>query len=302
MNREINKSMDCPHDETKETLNDRIRQWNYEVESFTHRIPMLCWFVWIIIGFGFLFLALGIGRLEKLFPDDYLTWSRIGDFLSGTAGALFTLAGFLAVYIGFLVQQKQFASQQEQIARAGLETIRNRESLGDQVAKQNLLQLITLYNDLVKQLELQTNAGSSMKGRKCFYKLYENFAESLPANSQLSDIEEKLSKFLDINWEIINQPLQHLISIMESLDDLSDRTIDCATVLVRSQVSDPEMCLLAYFSLGESQKALHIKSIIEKYGFLKDTIRPGLVKQTHESWFSPSAFGLPSEEPAKSSK
>jgi hypothetical protein len=84
---------------------------------------------WIVVGFGFFPIAIG---LYRYFCCRDIELNELGDFYSGSVASLWSLAGLLFIYVAFLGQKQQLLNQQIEISHSKEEVRQTRMELEGQ--------------------------------------------------------------------------------------------------------------------------------------------------------------------------
>ncbi|MDP3470220.1 MAG: putative phage abortive infection protein [Daejeonella sp.] len=245
--------------------------------------------------------------------------NQLGDFMSGTVAALWSLAGLFFIYIAFLGQKQQILNQQLEIMYSQLEVKYTRLELAGQKAEmkeQNstlkqqrfentFFQLISLFNSIVNSLDLRnsTTKAVTTTGREClnvFYKrLRKHLTEIVHGRSSSNDnlssatINQTLKAFSRL-YENEKADLSHyyrtIYRIFKFIDnsDIEDKKQYAA--IARAQLSSYEQILIFY-------NCLHIhgrekfKPLVEKFAIFKNLDDSLLINERDRSEYEISAYG-----------
>lgn len=206
----------------------------------------------------------------------------MGDFLAGSVGSIWSLAGLFFVYIAFLGQKVQILQQQLDILSGQLELKYTRLQIMEQKKEmevQNItlqhqkfentfFQMIGLLHSIVDSMDIRKNSDDKIviqSGRDCFKTFYKDFKNNLSAvilgqkgitillSTQVENVDiEHCKSAYQLTYDKYKSDLSHyfrtLFYIFKFVDD-SDFTksikLDYAN-LIRAQLSSYEQIMLFY--------------------------------------------------------
>lgn len=110
----------------EEIIKNKIKRLEKQVNCYTI-------VAWIFIFIGFIFVLWGVFAMYKPIDDNELSkLGNLGDFISGSVGSAWSLAGLVFVYVAFLGQKQQFLQQQLEILFNQIELKATRQELEGQ--------------------------------------------------------------------------------------------------------------------------------------------------------------------------
>ena len=124
-------------------INEEIKQLNKKVSMFTN-------VSWSFVIIGFIVLAIGCGLLAF---KEFKGFHEFGDFIGGSVGSIWSLAGLFFVYVAFLGQKQSILNQQIEILYNQEELRATRKELAGQKEQ------MELQNATLKQQQFE-NTGS----------------------------------------------------------------------------------------------------------------------------------------------
>lgn len=260
-------------------LEDKKLRSENEVLSLQNRIVTYEKWAWGCVGIGIVVIAFAvfIFYFNSYRPEEYHGYNLMGDFLAGSVGSIWSLAGLFFVYIAFLGQKVQILQQQLDILSGQLElkytrlqimeqkkemVIQN-ETLHIQLFENKFFQLLGLLNSIVDSLEIRSPRDRSViigSGRLCFTIIYENMKQYLiralhpglaPFNPSYDKVTLKLVRqaYQD-TYEEYNHILSHyfrtLYRTLKFVDDSTISNKEEYTGILRAQLSSYEQALLFY--------------------------------------------------------
>lgn len=247
------------------------------------------------------------------------TLSSLGDFIAGTVGPLWALAGVLLVYVAFLGQQQQALAQEQQI----LDTQRDARR---QQFESAFFQLLNLHNEIVHGLRVEVERSRRewtarlglevideveiFEGRDVFTGLYQELV-SLYAKDQQERLPSEFS--IDIQGDFaseaekervlaVYEPLhrhyqselghyfRNLYTVVKYVDESEVEDPKRYTNIIRAQLSSDELLMLFYNCLSRWGKGPFYKFVIE-YQLLHNVPIEQLLRPQHEGFYPRSAFG-----------
>lgn len=234
--------------------------------------------------------------------------SGLGDFLAGTVGPLWALAGVGLVYVAFRGQQEQARIQEQQILSAE----RNARL---QQFESAFFQLLNLHNEIVRGLRITISAehgviwGSrEVNGREVISTIYsvlqkaynkeaERRGEQEGVNVHALDRDAENQFILDV-YEPLHQRHQDELGhyfrniytitkyVVESGIDEPQRYIN----ILRAQLASDELLMLFYNCLSRWGRG-PFKKYVEDFHLLHNLPVDQLLSPSHERQYHPSAFG-----------
>ena len=309
-----------------------------------------------LAGFALFVLGLYFAHTSRIGSP-----SELGDYVAGTAGAAWALAGVLLVYLAFVGQRVQLVYQQAELRAARAEFRQQTSALKGQQREMNrqvmesqrqtfdagFFQMMGLYTSVLGQigvLSLSRSSGSDVYGRDALFELkallptyigrhFTSLAEQglasegvrAPTSSDYPSpagfraaqiahghqveqrsarIQESISSVSKAeaylkSFETLYASHQHevghyfrtLYHVVKYVDTAADQLVQDKhryVSIVRSQLSSPELVLLAYNGLTHGREKF--KPLMERYGLLKQMPSDDLVDSLKVD-YEPGAFG-----------
>lgn len=274
LNQEIAKSIQDIREAEEEVaalsnrLNGRIRFGNY-------------------VAWGFVVLGLIVGiwgtiaHFHRIEGGD-LNLGDLGDYLGGSVGSVWSLAGLIFVYVAFLGQRKQLLMQQLELQNSQVEVKYTRLELQGQREEMmqqnetmkiqkfentffNMLQLhhqIVAEIDIIKREEFQRGDSAYSRitrkykeviltGRDCFHRIYEEFEEIYKL---IPEETLTLDHGKDLEFERLSKAYTDCFNANQS--DLSHYFRNLYNIIKLVHLSDIENKTL-YFGLFRAQLSSH---------------------------------------------
>lgn len=258
-----------------------------------------------LVSAGLIIGVAGVTRFTTG-PDDL---SRLGTFLQGTTGVLWSLAGLTLVYVAFLGQQLQILHQKEDLRltreafkQQQVEMELQTEEFENQRFDTTFFALLGAHQDLVKSSEVDTDKGPR-GGAEAFRLLLERISEryretrARDATTPSLDLAKRIYLEEFRTYEGMLGPYFHsLYHILKFVDD-RQLPIERAderrryTNFIRARLSFSELIILFYGGL--SDQGAGMRSLIERHALLKHLSPDRLLDLEHRSAYRPSAYARP---------
>lgn len=285
-----------------------------ELEKLASKINAYTKWAWTFVIIGLVISIFGIVYFIFTNEDTGFGLDKLGDFMSGSVTAIWSLSGLFFIYIAFLGQKQQLLNQQLEIMYSQLDLKQTRLALIDQkeeMALQNstlklqkfentFFQMLTLFSSIVNSLDLRSGPNVISQGRDCFKSFNQRLREHVTEKLQFqqkdyrsSDIGNALLGYTDF-YKINKSDLCHyfttLYHIIKFVDhsDIDDKKQYIA--IVRAQLSSYEQIFLFYNCLHKNGKD-KFKPLIEKYGIFKNIDESLILNREHLKEYAQSAFG-----------
>ena len=271
------------------------REKSHEEAKLESRISFFTFAGWLLVGVGSVFFGYGIINANNL------TLNEVGDFVSGTVGSLWALAGLFFIYVAFLGQKVEMLYQREELGLTREELSATREELKGQreqmaiqnenLRKQNFentfFQLVHLHNEIISGI-----TSGDKQGRECFKIFYEHINGGYNREKAKNDFSFK--KFF---WQYyrgfesrLNHYFENLYRIFEFLDVSTIRDKELYINLALAQISSFELLLLFYYcKFYEKEEFVRL---IEKYQLFKNLIPAELFSGEHSTMYESKAYHL----------
>ena len=255
-----------------------------------------------LVSAGLIIGLVGVSRFTTG-PDDL---SRLGTFLQGTTGVLWSLAGLTLVYVAFLGQQLQVLHQKEDLRltreafkQQQVEMELQTEEFENQRFDATFFALLGAHQDLVKSSEIDIGKGPK-SGAEAFgmllTRISERYREARARDAATPSLDLAKRVYLEEfrNYEGMLGPYFHsLYHILKFVDDRQlpvERADERRryTNFVRARLSFSELIILFYG--GMSEQGAGMRSLIERHALLKHLAPDRLLDPEHRSAYRPSAY------------
>ncbi|HEU0015964.1 MAG TPA: putative phage abortive infection protein [Longimicrobium sp.] len=270
----------------------QVRRWrSWAVRTFWGGVVLgIAGAVWILAAEG------------RELPD-------VGQYLSGTTGTLWALAGVLLIYVAFLGQQVQIIQQQEELDLNRRELEATREEIKGQrqeAEEQNrtlrqqrfegtFFQFLHSHSENLRGTYLRLPSGDVLRGREAFRALRDEFthafSESSSAQPDLISIEQiqrVYEKFHSSYHWAVEHYFQTLYRLIAFVDQNAENPLAYMGI-VRARLSSDELFLLFYNALRKGAPP-ELKILIEQYGLLQQLPLDTLLANDHRGRYAWSAF------------
>ena len=219
---------------------------------------------------------------------DYIDSAERGKFgdMFGVINALFSGLAFAGVIYAVLLQRKELECQREEL-RAQNTTLKK------QNFENTFFQLLRLHNEITNSIEF-AKLNNKAKGKRSFYLFYIELTDYYRAlEEQGLNREDRINKaylrFYGINQNDVSHYFRNLYAIVKFIESSDVENVELYVNLIRAQLTNNELLLLFYHSLGGDRNGL--KPIIEKYTLFESLPRVNLLNQKeHESLYKDSAY------------
>lgn len=268
-------------------IEKEIKELDKKVSRFTN----VSWF-FVILGFIILFIGCGLlafGQLEG--------FHELGDFIGGSVGSIWSLAGLFFVYVAFLGQKQSILNQQIEILYNQEELRATRKELAGQKEQMELqnatlkqqqfentfFQLFKSYNDFINNLEYSGNKGYDII-QKYYYNGFKNIYGGYNSNSDLDNVlntVKYLKKGSQVHYTLFIDPMiNNITQILRFVEQSELSNKDFYTQLIFTTLSIEARLLIAYFSLATEYA--FIKDKLSEYNIMKKSFEELLVKKSKD--------------------
>jgi len=260
-------------------INEEIKQLNKKVSMFTN----VSW-GFVIIGFIILFIGCGL-----LAYGQFKGFHEFGDFIGGSVGSIWSLAGLFFVYVAFLGQKQSILNQQIEILYNQEELRATRKELAGQKEQMELqnatlkqqqfentfFNLLNYHEELISKLYW-----SNHNGRITLEQAYGQFRMNYEKKSGVEEQSKALVKSIIFNnttsafKDVLSPFFKSLHQLLLFVDTKCEKDKTYYIQLIESTLSDRNKVLLAYYCINDS---FQLKSIINKYNLLDNLIEEELI-------------------------
>lgn len=237
-------------------------------------------------------------------PNQFTELSLIGNYLTGTTGVLFTLAGIAGLIIAYLVQREQINNQKEEIER---------NKIKDEIIlfENNFFRLLDLTRNIVKEMGIKIPdsliskyRNGSVKGQESFRILYDDLKLNycigdFKSTSNSHDLDIKYQIFIDEHIGTLGhyfRSLYHIFKLIYSKRFILLEDEFYYAHLVRAQLTNDELKLLFFNCLSNIAKVnyenMNFKFIVERYSIFEHLI-DSEIRYNLNYYYNPIAFQSP---------
>jgi hypothetical protein len=239
----------------------------------------------LISLFGIFHLIRELQYPEQLFSQNL---SYLGQFLSGSAGALISLAGIIVLIKTFRIQFKIISTQKDQIEE---DKRRNKRMSFDNT----FFELLKVYNNIVSNLRYEIHKSKNpnsrnpellfemtsdyLLGKEVIEKLYKNFnnkseffmvAENKPIEVAINLYYKSFNKYTATIFQYYYRTLYYMFNLINNQKDyLTFKEREFYANIVRAQFTPEEILFLFYNCISYLGKE-YFKPIVEEYGLLRN--------------------------------
>lgn len=232
-----------------------------------------------IIGFGILIwfvIELIPSHLNINYDLSLEKSSKIGDFVGGFVGALFTIAGFILLYETFNLQR--------------IESANTKTFLKIQQFENNYFQLIKSNNDVVSSMDISqeefNNKGDLIDrkvfftGKDCFGFWFKELKKMMNHDlSMLPNLKQAFLKFYtewELDLSVYYSQIKQLLRFVEYSNIQNDNIyID----IFKANLSVNELVIMYYFTYLNSDN--EFKRLTEKYKIFDNLVETHLINIDH---------------------
>lgn len=237
-------------------------------------------FVVVIAGLLIVVYILAFHKLPML--ENPSAWGGFGDYIGGILNPIISFCTLLVAYSVWKLQKKEMADTKKALEDQAKTSERQRR-------EQRFFDLLGLYNETVKGLIYEDNHFNSIRtrhGKNAFFVAIKKLPEEIKLvskkyqNSEAGQIiyrklttelwDSKID-YMTQEWSEVNENFlpyfRVTLTILKELEDILGEDHMRYAMLLRSQVTPSEACLLGYYlSLSESNELN--KNLVKKYTFL----------------------------------
>jgi hypothetical protein len=223
-------------------------------------------------------------------------WAHFGDFVGGSLGPLLSFFSLVALLVALMVQTHQSSLSSRELADAARVLKLQSDSLKLQTFERTLFELLKLYDESVRAIDLRREGKVTATGRDCFavfyFRLDTEFKETIRNRPDLQPcalIEESYTAFFRQEQQDVGHCFRTLYHIFKfiSESDVPDRKRYAS--IVRAQLSSYELALLFYNGLHSV--GVKFKPLIERYAIFENSDPDLLFSPEHLRLYELSAFG-----------
>jgi hypothetical protein len=314
-NNQLNKEIE----ETSKRIEVRQKQIDVELQSLSVQIRVYTSWAWRFVVIGALIIVVAIIIYCIKNTDAGFGLNLLGDFMAGSVGAIWSLAGLFFIYVAFLGQKQQLLNQQLEIMYSQLEVrytrlelvgqkeemIEQNKTLRQQRFENTFFQMLSLFNSIVNSLDIRNRKTRSVttSGRDCFEVFYRKLTihlshilkEKDPTNENLdtASVSEAISAYDEL-YSNDKSDMSHYFRTIYHIIKFVDRSnVDSKKqyiAIARAQLSSYEQILIFYNCL-HNNGVEKFKPLIEKYALFKNIDRSLIINQDHLEAYKKGAYG-----------
>lgn len=280
------------------------------ISSYERAALIMVW-----VGFVIVLIATFIYFFEFTFKFFSPRFGQYGEFLGGSVGSIWSLAGVILFYDSLRNQRQELKMQRHELQLQRHEIIeqteqikRQNETLEIQTLENTFFQLIMLHNEIVETIDLEVHqislGNTEMEIKKAvgrdsfveYYQIYKRcFHTSLEKAAPQEFTHETLKLLVDYSFrEFFNEHqsnlghyFRNLYIIFSFIDSKIQKDKSFYVGLIRAQLSNYELKLLYFFCLSDKNPLF--KPLAEKYSLFHHLAEDELIEITKEL-YNKSAF------------
>lgn len=197
--------------------------------------------------------------LDGLFCFHGSTKNEVGDYIGGTAGALWGLAGVALVAVAFFSQQIQIEYQKIEISVA-------REDSRKQYFENTFFNLLNLHHRIISNIDVGSG-NTPITGTDCFKSFLSDY-RSLYNNSNTPDERDRIKETSQQFFKQKSGDLNHYISNIKAIINF----VDSSFYIDPPDLSPTELEIqkAQYFEMVKAQISVYEKIICAYYGVLDE--------------------------------
>jgi hypothetical protein len=248
------------------------------------RVCMLSCIILIVIG-----IIIAIYAWLRYNPQDLQSMSLFGDYISGTVGALVSLASALLIYMAFIGQRLEAHQRQKEIDLSA-------SQVTTQQFENVFISLLGFHHEAVKSLSCKIQGDNAIyRGRSFFNRIYQVLAaEYTNALSTRSSSEEAAVAAYESIYKQYRQDLGHyfrnLYNILKFIDESPITNHQKYANLLRAQLSSYELLMLFYNCLHPKGRS-KFYTLASKYQIFESLPVEQLIANDHIKLYPWEAYG-----------
>jgi len=251
----------------------------------------------LFILFKFAIYATIIVLLINIFFNDFSKLGEWGDFFGGTLNPLLTFLTFMGLLITIVLQQSELKESRKEFKRSADALFEQSLNTRKQSFESTFFQMISIHNDLVNSIDLQSKNGNLTQGRDCFNtfytrlnKQYRDDIKNYMGGGQSDKVvlEHTYKTFWKYHQTELGHYYRYLYNVVRFVSE-SNYDDGPYIRLIRAQLSDQELLMLFYNSTSEYGR--NFKKYIEQYALLDNMPEIRLLNSNHKDLLNKSAYG-----------
>lgn len=270
---------------------------------------------WLVVA-GFIVIGLSLYDFQKNNTETGFGLNLYGDFLSGSVGSIWALAGILFIYIAFLGQRQQLLYQKIDLLYNHFEMMQTRneiskqnETFNTQRFENTFFKMISLLNNTISETEVANKTGGiPAKGRSAISEIRrdmftlvkefvnnQNQADLYDGNLKIDklDKEQIMSIYNQIYLRYRNilahyyRTIYHIIKLIDTTESINKKLY---ISIITSQLSNSELVLLFYNGLHDNG-VQRFKPLIERYSLFDNLDKNQILWPIMLDLYDDTAYG-----------
>lgn len=227
--------------------------------------------IWVVI---LIIVLLWLGNLLLLVVKDNEIRGTFGDMF-GFVNSLFSGLALAGIIITLIIQRDEMKIQSEEMKYQRFES--------------TLFNLLSLHQEITKDLNSIDKQGNPITGRKVFRNYYSVHQSSLDKNFNKvfeNDVEDELGHYFRNIYRLIKF-IDQSVFFTDDIDKTRYRKVK----FLRSQLSNYELIWISYW--GMTDNGSNLKDYLEKYTLLKNLPSSFKQKMIINQFYKDQAFVIP---------
>ncbi len=228
--------------------------------------------------------------------------ARLGSYLQGATGSLWTLATVLFIYVAFLGQRLQIVLQQDAFEMTNADVSEQRQRLNEQIAmsrkqifESSFFHLLAAHGRIVDGISIGRGEHQQI-GQDCFTIFYTWFRQTYYPQARTANPDDDAKAIVAAFDQLYQhtrtdvghyfRSLYNLIKFVKAANVSNPRFY---TNLVRAQMSDQEVLILFYNCL--TPRGAKFCPLVQDFALLKHLNPADLCDPSHEKLYHDTAYG-----------
>lgn len=252
-------------------------------ESKTWLIPTwLKVVVGVAIVVAIVLIGLYFWKFHNGLAETQDVWGQFGDYVGGILNPLFSLTALIALLYTIHLQSKELHESTEQLKASAEALALQNNVLLKQQFETTFFQMLGLFNEVVREVELDFGS-KSFKGRLGIFKLLEGLIDPIKGIKNETITKSQCRTFFNKYDYLLGHYFRTLYSIIKFVDksNLEDENKKIYTNIVRAQLSEHELGLLFYNCIYLDEAQEKFLPLVKKYQLLKYAHKNLLANPAH---------------------
>lgn len=238
------------------------------------------------VAFGCVILSIAVSCLLFFYhgKDELPLLGSAGDYISGTAGTILSLATVLAVLATIIIQQIQLIDQKDSSEK-------DKQRFSEERFERTFFELVNLHNNIVEAMSFE-RGGKIRKGRECLNIIYTDMRQYFDGLGTPTEREEVASTYTDFfgNYsELLGHYLRNLYHIFSFIKDSSIIDRQRFANILRAQLSNAEQTFLFYNGLSDQGKNFY--QLMVDFELLEQIEIDFILHIEHVTFYPKAAYG-----------